>query len=56
MAERLIIDADSHVEEVDETWDYLDERHQQRRPQAITLKKLLDFRQSQRLQVHRWDA
>ncbi len=38
MAERLVIDADSHVEEVDETWDYLDDCYQQRRPQAITLE------------------
>jgi predicted TIM-barrel fold metal-dependent hydrolase len=43
MGERLIIDADSHVEEVDETWDYLEERYQQRRPQAITLKNYSIF-------------
>jgi predicted TIM-barrel fold metal-dependent hydrolase len=38
MDNEIIIDADSHVEEVDETWDYLDEPYQQRRPQAITLQ------------------
>jgi len=38
MVEKLVIDADSHVEEVDETWDYLDDCYQHRRPQAITLQ------------------
>jgi len=43
MAERLVIDADSHVEEVDATWDYLDERFRERRPQAITLENRAIF-------------
>ena len=43
MAERLVIDADSHVEEVDATWDYLDDPFLERRPQAITLENRAVF-------------
>src|SRR4051812_20021384 len=33
-----VIDADSHVYEVDETWDYLPVEYRNRRPLAVTLK------------------
>lgn len=36
MAEVRVIDADSHVEEPDEAWSYLDAKYEARRPFAIT--------------------
>lgn len=36
MAKGCVIDADSHVEEVNETWSYMDEGYQDRRPLAVT--------------------
>ena len=36
MANKLVIDADSHVKGVNETWDYLEERYRSRRPLAVT--------------------
>ena len=35
MGKSLVIDADSHVEEVRETWDYLEEQYQRRKPLAV---------------------
>ncbi|MBI3091243.1 MAG: amidohydrolase [Candidatus Tectomicrobia bacterium] len=32
------IDCDSHVEECEETWDYLDEQYQMRRPMIVTVE------------------
>ena len=36
MAEFLVIDADSHVEEPEEAWSYLDPKYEARRPFPIT--------------------
>ncbi|TPW05308.1 MAG: hypothetical protein FD129_2787, partial [bacterium] len=33
-----VIDADSHVYEVEDTWDYLPKEYQARRPVPITMK------------------
>ena len=33
------IDADAHVEECDDTWNYLDEEFRPRRPVAVTLDR-----------------
>jgi hypothetical protein len=35
-----VVDADSHVMEVAETWDYLDEEFRDRRPIAVQAKGL----------------
>lgn len=40
MTKRLIIDADSHVEEVNETWNYLDQEYQYRRPLSVTTENI----------------
>ena len=32
-----VIDCDSHVEEIEETWDYLDARYEHRRPLIVTV-------------------
>ena len=37
-----IIDADSHIEEVEEVWDYLDRAFESRRPFPITVEKNID--------------
>jgi predicted TIM-barrel fold metal-dependent hydrolase len=37
MKDNLVIDADSHVEEPIEAWDYLDEKYRERRPFPITV-------------------
>jgi hypothetical protein len=36
MAEFRVIDADSHVEEPEEAWGYLDPKYEARRPFSIT--------------------
>ena len=37
MAEYLVIDADSHVEELEEAWNYLQEKYRDRRPFPTTI-------------------
>ena len=37
-----VIDADSHIEEVEEIWDYLDPAFQLRRPFPITVEKNIE--------------
>ncbi|MGH7825443.1 MAG: amidohydrolase family protein [Candidatus Binatia bacterium] len=43
MAEYLVVDADSHVEEVDETWSHMDESYRRRRPLAVTFDNRPEF-------------
>lgn len=38
-----VVDADSHIEEVPEIWEYLDPRYQSRRPFPITVEKPVEF-------------
>lgn len=37
MSDYFVIDADSHVEEPEEAWDYLQDKYKERRPFAITV-------------------
>ena len=36
MKSDVVVDADSHVEEPQETWQYLDEKYADRRPVPVT--------------------